>query len=140
MLLTLNGPITTIVVCFSRLPKCLRSIFGKQCGPRSDCSIKAVCSGSTLFASILNSSVMLGSYLQQTTSADGIFRCIFTCALRVNFVNLRFCWNFYFQIYLPCYNNRHQNPPDLVSNLCKYYICFRIFSVHRCPNIDQGFS
>ena len=37
----------------------------------------AVCSGSTLFASILNSSVMLGNYLQQTTSADNIFRCIF---------------------------------------------------------------
>ena len=31
-------------------------------------------SGSTLFASILNSSVMLGKYLQQTTSADHIFR------------------------------------------------------------------
>ena len=30
-----------------------------------------------LFASILNSSVMLGNYLQQTTSADDIFRCIF---------------------------------------------------------------
>ena len=27
----------------------------------------SVCSGSTLFASILNSSVMLGNYLQQTT-------------------------------------------------------------------------
>ena len=26
-----------------------------------------ICSGSTLFASILNSSVMLGNYLQQTT-------------------------------------------------------------------------
>ena len=36
----------------------------------------AVCSGSTLFASILNSSVMLGNYLQQTTSAANIFRCI----------------------------------------------------------------
>ena len=39
--------------------------------------IGAVCSGSTLFASILNSSVKLGHYLQQTTSADDIFRCIF---------------------------------------------------------------
>ena len=37
----------------------------------------AVCSGSMLFASILNLSVMLGNYLQQTTSADNIFRCIF---------------------------------------------------------------
>ena len=37
-----------------------------------------VCSGSTLFASILNSSEMLGNYMQQTTSADDIFRCIFS--------------------------------------------------------------
>ena len=43
--------------------------------------IGAVCSGSTLFASILNSSVMLGNYLQQTTSTDHIFRCIFFLAL-----------------------------------------------------------
>ena len=35
--------------------------------------IGAVCSGSTLFASISNSSVMLGNYLQQTTSSDDIF-------------------------------------------------------------------
>ena len=34
-----------------------------------------------LFASILNLSVMLGNYLQQTTSADDIFRCIFFLAL-----------------------------------------------------------
>ena len=38
--------------------------------------IGAVCSRSTLFACILISSVMLGNYLQQTTSADDIFRCI----------------------------------------------------------------
>ena len=43
--------------------------------------IGAVCSGSTLFASILNSSAMIGSYLLQTTSADDIFRCIFFLAL-----------------------------------------------------------
>ena len=36
--------------------------------------IGAVCSGSTLFASMLNLSVMLGNYLQQATSADDIFR------------------------------------------------------------------
>ena len=34
--------------------------------------IRAVCSGSTLFASILDSSVMLGNYLQQMTS-DAFF-------------------------------------------------------------------
>ena len=47
----------------------------------------AVCSGSTLFASILNLSVMLGNYMQQTTSADDIFRCIFLGALRVKLKN-----------------------------------------------------
>ena len=53
--------------------------------PDQTAPIGAVCSGSTLFASILNSSVMLGDYLQQTTSADNIFRCIFFLgALRVN--------------------------------------------------------
>ena len=52
--------------------------------PDQTAPIGAVCSGSTLFASILNSSVMLGNYLQQTTSADDVFRCIFFLgALRV---------------------------------------------------------
>ena len=46
-------------------------------GPDQTAPIGAVCSGSTLFASILNSPVMLGSYLHQATSADDIFRCIF---------------------------------------------------------------
>ena len=45
--------------------------------PDQTAPIGAVCSGSMLFASILNLSVMLGNYLQQTTSADNIFRCIF---------------------------------------------------------------
>ena len=49
--------------------------------PDQTAPIGAVCSGSTLFASILNSSVMLGNYLQQTTFADDIFRCIFFLAL-----------------------------------------------------------
>ena len=53
--------------------------------PDQTAPIGAVCSGSTLFASILNSSVMLGNYLQQTTSAGDIFRCIFFLgALRVD--------------------------------------------------------
>ena len=46
--------------------------------PDHTAPIEAVCSGSTLIASILNSSVMLGNFLQQTTSADDIFRCIFS--------------------------------------------------------------
>ena len=49
--------------------------------PEQTAPIGAVCSGSTLFASVLTLSVMLGNYLQQTTSADDIFRCIFFLAL-----------------------------------------------------------
>ena len=46
--------------------------------PDQTAPIGVVCSGSTLFASILNSSVMLVSYLQQTTTTDDIVRCIFS--------------------------------------------------------------
>ena len=46
--------------------------------PDQTAPIGAVCSGSTLFVSILNLSVMLGNYLQLTTSADNLFRCIFS--------------------------------------------------------------
>ena len=52
--------------------------------PDQTAPIGAVCSGFTLFASLLNWSVMLGNYLQQTTAADNIFRCIFFGSLRVN--------------------------------------------------------
>ena len=57
--------------------------------PDQTAPIGAVCSGSTLFASILNLSVMLGNYLQQTTSADNLFRCIFFLgALRVKLLTI----------------------------------------------------
>ena len=49
--------------------------------PDQTAPIGAVCSGSRLFTSILKSSVMLGNYLQQSTSADDILRCIFFLAL-----------------------------------------------------------
>ena len=41
--------------------------------PDQTAPIGAVCSGSTLFASILNSSVMLRNYLQQMISAAFLF-------------------------------------------------------------------
>ena len=72
-LLTLNAPIATKVVCFSRLLKCLRSLYGKQCGPRSDCSYRS----SLFWVHAVCFYVMLGNYLQQMTSADDIFSCIF---------------------------------------------------------------
>ena len=46
--------------------------------PDQTAPIRAVCSGSTLFACILNSSVMLGNCLQQRASADDFFRYIFS--------------------------------------------------------------
>ena len=49
--------------------------------PDQTAPIGAVCSGSTLFVYILNSSVILGNYLQQTISAEDIFRCIFFLVL-----------------------------------------------------------
>ena len=59
--------------------------------PDQTVPIGAVCSGSTLFASILNSSIMLGNYLQQTTLAGDIFRFIFflvLLGLDVDFQNM----------------------------------------------------
>ena len=46
--------------------------------PDQTAPIGAVCSGSTLFAFILNLSVMLGNHLQQTTSADDISDAFFS--------------------------------------------------------------
>ena len=46
--------------------------------PDQTAPIGAVCSGCTLFASILNSLAILGNCLQQTTSADDILKCIFS--------------------------------------------------------------
>ena len=41
--------------------------------PDPTAPIRAVCFGSKLFASVLNSSVMLGNYLQQTIFSDAFF-------------------------------------------------------------------
>ena len=49
--------------------------------PDQTAPIGAVCSGCMLFACILNLSVVLGNYLQQTTSANDILRYIFFLAL-----------------------------------------------------------
>ena len=49
------------------------SVYPDQTAP-----IGEVCSGSMLFASTLNSSVMLGNYLQQTTLADNISTAFFS--------------------------------------------------------------
>ena len=68
--------------------------------------IGAVCSGSTLFASIPNSSAILGIFLQQTTSADNIFRCGFLGALlELKFVFIASC-SFYGKYFMEiCFFN-----------------------------------
>ena len=56
--------------------------------PNQTAPIGAVCSGSMLFASILNLSAMLGNFLLQATSADDIFRCIFSiCYTEAHFIH-----------------------------------------------------
>ena len=60
--------------------------------PDQTAPIGAVCSVSTLFASIRNSSVMIGNHLQQTTSADNIFRCISSWRFKVKSLILANYW------------------------------------------------
>ena len=61
--------------------KSIAASMANSVDPHQTAPIGAVCSWSTLFAYVLNLSVMLGNFLQQTTSADDIFRCIFFFAL-----------------------------------------------------------
>ena len=62
----------------------------KSVDPVQTAPIGAVCSGSILFPSLPNWSVMLGNYLQQTTSADDIFRCIFSCHVEYEYFYLSY--------------------------------------------------
>ena len=70
--LTLKAPMATKVVCFFLSAEMFKKPLWQTMyvDPDQTAPIGEVCSGSTLFASILNLSIMLGNYLQQTTSAD----------------------------------------------------------------------
>ena len=52
--------------------------------PDQTAPIGTVCSGSTLFASILYSLVMLGNYLQQTTFSDAFFLGVLMVNVRMH--------------------------------------------------------
>ena len=54
--------------------------------PDQTAHIGAVCSGPTLFASILNLSVILSNYLQQTTFSDAFFLGALRVKIIVTFV------------------------------------------------------
>ena len=73
VVLTLNTPIATKVVCFSRLLKCLRSLYGKQCGPRSDCSFRS----SLFWVHAVCFYTKFVSNVRQVFAADNIFRYMF---------------------------------------------------------------
>ena len=60
--------------------------------PDQTAPIGAVCSGSMLFASILNSSVVLSNYLQQTTSADNISDALLLDPFRVKVLQYFFIY------------------------------------------------
>ena len=86
--LTLNAPIATNVVCFSRLLKCLRSLYGKQCGPRSDCSYRS----SLFWVHTVCFYTLFVSIVRQSFAADDFSRRhfqmhFFLGALRVKSVN-----------------------------------------------------
>ena len=59
--------------------------------PDQTAPIAAVCSGSTLFASILNSSVMLGNYLQQTTQQTTFSDAFFSWRFKLFYYFDRHC-------------------------------------------------
>ena len=82
--------------------------------PDQTAAIEAVCCGSTPFASILDLSVILGNYLQQTTSSDDIFGCIFFLgALSVSFIKLTAV---------------HSKAVVLLFNCCPHcFVCFLCF-------------
>ena len=78
VMLTLKAPIATKVVCFSRL------LMANSVDPDQTAPIGAVCSGSTLFASILNLSVMLGNFCSRRLQHQHFQIHFFLGALRVN--------------------------------------------------------
>ena len=88
--------------------------------PDQSAPIGAVCSGSTLLASILNFSVMPGNYLQQTTSADDIFRCIFFLALKGICIVIQVCMDHgnCYGILIPIFDEKcHTEEMDILEDL-----------------------
>ena len=82
--LNLNAPIAAKVVCFSRLLKCLKSLYGKQCGPRTDCSYRS----SLFWVHTVCFYTLFPSNARQLFAADGFSRQhfqmhVFLGALRV---------------------------------------------------------
>ena len=79
-----------------------------------------------MFAIILNSSVMLGSYLQQTTSADDIFRCIFIWPFKgyiCHFLGTQYLVNLWLDLgFCDLEFNHHQGHFGTIC-MCLFLVC-----------------
>ena len=81
--LALKASIATKVVCFTRLLKCLRSLSGKQCGPRSDCSYRS----SLFWVHTVYFSNVRQLFAAEDFSRQHFQMHFFLCALRVRLWN-----------------------------------------------------
>ena len=106
--------------------------------PDQTAPIGAVCSGFTLFASILNSSVMLGNYLQQTTSADDIFRCIFFLgALRVKRnkePSIRLCY-FFAPLSFFTFPTKMHHTLSIMTNCLQFGVKLDVYQIKGYDNV-----
>ena len=80
-------------VCFSRLLKCLRNLYGKQCGPRSDCSYRS----SLFWVHTVCFYTKFISNVRQLFAAEDFSRRhfqirFFLCALRVKYDSCNFSY------------------------------------------------
>ena len=98
-MLALNAPITTIVVCLSRLLECLRSLYGKQCGPRSDCSYRS----SLLWVHAVCFYTQFVSNVRQLFPADNFSRRHFQMHFLLGPLGLNYGWRFYHFLTLSCF-------------------------------------
>ena len=123
--LTLKAPITTKVVCFSRLPKCLRSLCDKQRGSRSDCSYM----NSLIWVHPVCFYTKFVSNVRQLFAADDFSRRHFSDAF---FLALRYT-RLQLMFFVVCWSQ--------LSLVVKYYekmFCYQIFSLSStCLSGDE---
>ena len=128
--LTLNVQIATEVVCFSPLLKCLRSLTSMANSVDQD---QAVCSGSTLFASILNLSV----FVADEFSRQHFQMHFFLDALRVNFFSNNSFTKYHQSESVKQFGSRMQ---AIWSGLQIKVRIGKSFSLFRIQNICCGYS
>ena len=94
-----NARIASKVVCFTRLLKCLRSLYGKQCGPRSDCSYRS----SLFWVHVVCLYALFFSNVRQLFAADDFSRRHFRCIYFLGALRVKPCLQMYLG-FLVCLN------------------------------------